>query len=646
MKRVPNSKPLLVSAILAILFSFNLSIPQLMQNSEGLPFTYVSESAAKSNPFYKSAADQVIYDYFPTTEKKDPNSNTNEVINQLIDSLIQEKVAKPEICGDGQDNDGNGQIDEYCTVGDIPQGDDNNQSPPVVPEQEICGDGQDNDGNGQIDENCNVGDIPQGDDNNQSPPVVPEQEICGDGQDNDGNGQIDENCNVGDAPQGDDNNQSPPVVPEQEICGDGQDNDGNGQIDENCNVGDASQDDIPQGDDNNQSPPVVPEQEICGDGQDNDGNGQIDENCNVGDASQDDIPQGDDNNQSPPVVPEQEICGDGQDNDGNGQIDENCNVGDASQDDIPQGDDNNQSPPVVPEQEICGDGQDNDGNGQIDENCNVGDASQDNAVIKASDEKKSFDKFGVLKIFQTKKDGQQWYLKSNPNSDPQFSPQTTLTKNSDGSFKIKSMKVRMGVFTSSGFNPEKIDTLDHSKIAMAEYMQSPNDWRDVEITGYVKLNSGNNDNFVWYARGARHTGFGTPAGCEGTAYKGDLFYDGNTRWTKEQWHTGGYAFGEFGKNIGPISGKWVGLKVIMYNAVEKDKSVVKLELWVDKNNNNNWIKANEKTDKGGWGNAGRECGGKADQIITWGGPIAAFRWDGATDVDIKKFSVREIAPHI
>src|SRR6186713_3342042 len=431
MKRVPNSKPLLVSAILAILFSFNLSIPQLMQNSEGFPFTYVSESAAKSNPFYKSAADQVIYDYFLTTEKKDPNSNTNEVINQLIDSLIQEKVAKPEICGDGQDNDGNGQIDEYCTVGDIPQGDDNNQSPPVVPEQEICGDGQDNDGNGQIDENCNVDD-----------------------------------------------------------------------------------------------------------------------------------------------------------------------------------------------------------------------ASQDNAVIKSSDEKKSFDKFGVLKIFQTKKDGQQWYLKSNPNSDPQFSPQTMLTKNSDGSFKIKSTKVRMGVFTSSGFNPEKIDTLDHNKIAMAGYMQSPNDWRDVEITGYVKLNSGNNDNFVWYARGARHTGFGAPAGCEGTAYKGDLFYDGNTRWTKEQWHTGGYAFGEFGENIGPISGKWVGFKVIMYNAVEKDKSVVKLELWVDKNNNNNWIKANEKTDKGGWGNAGGECGGKADQIITWGGPIAAFRWDGATDVDIKKFSVREIAPHI
>ena len=437
MKRIPNSKPLLVSAILAILFSFNLSIPQLMQDSEGLPFTYVSESAAKSNPFYKSAADQVIYDYFPTTEKKDPNSNTNQMINQLIDSLIQEKVARPEICGDGQDNDGNGQIDEYCTVGDVPQGDDNDQSPPVVPEQEICGDGQDNDGNGQIDENCNVGDVLKTDS-----------------------------------------------------------------------------------------------------------------------------------------------------------------------------------------------------------------ISSDNSVSqvnsKSADEKKGFDKFGVVKIYPTKKGGEQWYIKSDPNSDPRFSPQTTMTKNSDGSFKIKSTKVRMGVFTSSGFHPENIKTLNHNKIALAGYMQSPNDWKNVEITGYVKLNSGNNDNFVWYARGGRHTGFGSPEGCEGVAYKGGLFYSGATRWEKEQYHSGGYVFGEFGKNIGPIKGKWVGFKVIMYNVVQDHKTVVKLELWVDKNNNNNWIKAAEKTDKGGWGNSGRECGGKADQIITWGGPIAAFRWDGATNVDIKKFSVREI----
>ena len=390
MKIVSHNRVLLVTFILTVLFSFNLSIPQLVQRSEAYPSVYVSEIAAKNNPFYKTGeANQLIYDYFPSSEKKASDLNMNEMVNQLMNSLVQEKVARPEICGDGQDNDGNGQIDENCNVGNIPQ------------------------------------------DNSQS-----------------------------------------------------------------------------------------------------------------------------------------------------------------------------------------------------------------------SDEKKNFDKFGVLKIYPTKQDGEQWYLNSNPNDDPRYSPQTTLTKNSDGSFKVKSTKVRMGVFTSSGFHPEKINTLNHNKIAQAGYMQSPNDWRDVEITGYVKLNSGNNDNFVWYARGGRHTGYGSPQGCEGVAYKGGLFYSGATRWEKEQWHTGGYVFAEFGKNIGPIKGKWVGLKVIMYNIVQNDKTAVKLELWVDKSNNNHWIKASEKIDKGGWGNNGGECGGKPDQIITWGGPIAAFRWDGATDVDIKKFSVREIVPQL
>jgi len=392
--RISYNRPLLITFTLVVLFSFNLSIPQLVQHSEAAPSVYTSEIAAKNNPFHKtSGSDQLIYDYFPSNDKKVTDSGTSNLVNQLINNLVEEKFAKPEICGDGQDNDGNGQVDENCSVGNSP---------------------------------------------NNSP--------------------------------------------------------------------------------------------------------------------------------------------------------------------------------------------------------------QDNTQL--SDEKKNFDKFGVLKIYPTKGNGEQWYLKSNPNDDPQFSPQTTLTKNSDGSFKVKSTKVRMGVFTSSGFHPEQISTLDHHKIALVGYMQSANDWKNVEITGYVKLISGSNDNFVWYARGGRHTGYGAPQGCEGVAYKGGLFFDGSTRWEKEQWHTGGYVFGQLGKNIGSINGKWVGLKVIMYNIIQNDKTAVKLELWVDKDNNNKWIKATERIDKGGWGNNGRECGGEPDQIITWGGPIAAFRWDGATDVDIKDFSVREIVPQL
>ena len=44
--------------------------------------------------------------------------------------------------------------------------------------------------------------------------------------------------------------------------------------------------------------------------------------------------------------------------------------------------------------------------------------------------------------------------------------------------------------------------------------------------------------------------------------------------------------------------------------------------------------------------SGKKCDGKRDQKITWGGPIATFRWDRADDVDFKNFSVREIQPPI
>ena len=55
-------------------------------------------------------------------------------------------------CGDGEDNDGNGQVDENCTS--QPPGGDDSQNPPAEPE--ICGDGEDNDGNGQVDEDCST----------------------------------------------------------------------------------------------------------------------------------------------------------------------------------------------------------------------------------------------------------------------------------------------------------------------------------------------------------------------------------------------------------------------------------------------------------------------------------------------------------
>src|ERR687898_1824192 len=306
--------------------------------------------------------------------------------------------------------------------------------------------------------------------------------------------------------------------------------------------------------------------------------------------------------------PSSEICGNRIDDDGDGEVDEGC----------------------TSVEEICGNGIDDDKDGQIDEGCTSG-----------GDE----DEFGIEKIYPTKSGGEEWFMDMTDGRDSRSSP-PSMTKNSDGSFEVTSSQVRYGTFTSSGYDGDEIETLDHGEIAENGYMQSPNDWRDVEMTGYVKVNSGDSDeNFAWYARGGRHTGSGSPEGCEGVAYKADLGYDGRVRFAKEQWHVS-YVFTDKKNAMSSIEDKWVGFKGIMYNIEENGETVVKMEIWVDKNEDGNqdgpWVKVDENIDSGGWGDSGEECGGEPDQIITWGGPIATFRWDGASDVDIKNFSVREI----
>ena len=175
-------------------------------------------------------------------------------------------------------------------------------------------------------------------------------------------------------------------------------------------------------------------------------------------------------------------------------------------------------------------------------------------------------------------------------------------------------------------------------------MMAPNDWKNFEMTMYAKVNkAGSDDNFAPYGRGGRHTGGGYPEGCEGSAYKGDVFFSGKVRFAKEQWHVS-YVFTDYKTGTSSIKGKWIGFKFVLYNFQLNGKTAVKMELYLDKNNDGNFVKVDESVDKGGWGNTGGECNGAPDQIITWGGPIATFRWDTATDVDFKNLSVREIQP--
>lgn len=285
-----------------------------------------------------------------------------------------------------------------------------------------------------------------------------------------------------------------------------------------------------------------------------------------------------------------------------------------------------------------------------------------------------FDQFGIKEIYPTKPGGEQWFMNMNdPNNDPRTVNTPKMTQNADGSWKVALSnndgdlqqqiiptqpsgaccqdEVRYSILTTSGYDQNKIVT-NQNELERRGYMQSPNDWKNVEITGYAKLISTtgsrfavNNGGWTWEARGARHFGDAPPDVCYGTSYNAHILWrTGDVRWEKEQWHDH-IAPTDFRPSTAISVNKFIGFKGIMYNKIQTDgKSVVKLEIWVDSNDDNRWHKAYQYTDTGGWGDAGQKCGGSPDQIITWGGPLAIFRWDEATDVDIKDFSVREIQP--
>jgi hypothetical protein len=253
----------------------------------------------------------------------------------------------------------------------------------------------------------------------------------------------------------------------------------------------------------------------------------------------------------------------------------------------------------------------------------------------------SVDAFGVTMLYPSRSGGESWSMPSDPRTDSRFDPQNPITPNGDGSWKMKSAQVRMEVFTSSGYR--KPDTYDRKILANRGYMLAPNDWRNVEMTGFVRVNSASlsTDNFAWYARGGHHSA--APIQCEGSAYKGGLHYDGRVRFEKESWHVS-YRNAAYLQATSSIMGRWVGFKTVLRNVTVAGNTTVKMELWLNDNADRvTWSKVYEMTDDGSFGGDASSCGASpAGMPITWGGPIATFRWDSAEDVDFRWLTVREI----
>jgi hypothetical protein len=263
------------------------------------------------------------------------------------------------------------------------------------------------------------------------------------------------------------------------------------------------------------------------------------------------------------------------------------------------------------------------------------------------------DLFGIDEIYPTEEGGREWYIDmENPFSDDLFTStfERNITKQEDGSWRISGPAVRLNVGTPSN----------------AEV------WKNVEITGYAKVlgplpstsptnsemaddNSSGGDgeeqdfasDLDWRARGGRHN---DEHPCQGTAYTGSIDIDGNVRWKKEIWHTGGYTDARaVDKATDSIVGRWIGWKIVIYNI--NNNTAVKLESYLDDKNNNEWRKVTDLIDDGGWyaNSSDREffsvdCGRPKDYIITNGGQLVTFRSDN-TIWDFKNLSVREINPY-
>jgi hypothetical protein len=240
-------------------------------------------------------------------------------------------------------------------------------------------------------------------------------------------------------------------------------------------------------------------------------------------------------------------------------------------------------------------------------------------------------KFAIKEIYPTKVGGREWYVNMhNPINDSIFSigSDQSITKQNDSSWRITNPEVRMAVTTPQNSEP----------------------WKNVEITGYVKVISIKNrdkgipEDIAWFARGETHN---DDARCNGTALIGGIHEDGSVGWKKEIWFTGGYT-DELAKAkvTNSLVDRWIGWKVVMYNI--NNNTAVKMESYLDNNNTNHWVRVTNLTDNGGWYADtsdkkfdSAKCGKPKDYVMTNSGPAVTFRSDNMI-LDFKSLSVREI----
>ena len=239
------------------------------------------------------------------------------------------------------------------------------------------------------------------------------------------------------------------------------------------------------------------------------------------------------------------------------------------------------------------------------------------------------DKFGIEQLYPTADNGPVWFLN---NQEPQDDHNFLMTSQEHIDLQENDQEDPGAFELDAETGSEKHGVRLHA--------DSPNGhWKNVEMTGYFKLEQGD-DQFTLIAR--QGPTYNDDGGCGAYGYYGMVSAEGDAFFKKKLFHHGGYSDRTAVKEnvIGNLEGRWVGVKLIVYDL---DKDDVKLELWVDDGDEQNqWKKATEYIDDGDWQVSGSDCDRSDDDIIEEG-TRGGFRVDNS-EFDFKDLSIREIQP--
>jgi hypothetical protein len=234
------------------------------------------------------------------------------------------------------------------------------------------------------------------------------------------------------------------------------------------------------------------------------------------------------------------------------------------------------------------------------------------------------DKFGIDQLYPTADDGPTWFLN---NEEPEDDDNFLITSAEDIDLEEEDSDV-FALDAETG-------TQRHGVRIHAD---SPDDeWKNVEMTGYFKLQDGS-DEFTLVAR--QGPTYNDDGGCGAYGYYGMISAEGDAFFKKKLYHHGGYSDRTAVEEnvVDDLDDRWVGIKLVVYDL---DGDDVKLELWVDDGDKeNNWKKATEYIDDGDWEVSGSDCDRSSDDIIE-DGTRGGFRVDDS-EFEFKNLSIREI----